>query len=280
MVVAVGAAVIAAVIVCVGVYVWRAEQPAAPSASVGDSGPVRVLVAGDSMPFTLAAAVAATGSDRVTGMHVAAATKMGCGVGRADSIIGGEHVPQHPGCRTWPQEWPARVQTVDPEATVLLAWAWELYDRRVMHADGSFEDLYVGTPEWFEWFEGEVQAVVDIFTATGAPLVVLTLPCVDLEADTARHPPAETAEPHRVASVNEALERVVDRNADRGVHLLDTNAYLCPDGRYRAVIDDVRLTDDGQHLSTEGGSKLWNDWLSVELRVLLGLEAPSTVERP
>jgi peptidoglycan/LPS O-acetylase OafA/YrhL len=245
-----------------------ADAGADVNAASTDGRPV-VMVAGDSQAFSFGGGAYNKKADVPTGLAIRLATKLGCGITEADFIIGGNPQKQSADCLAWRTTWAKQVQTIDPAVTVVMVWSWEIYDRRVLDADGNFTEVRVGTPEWERLFSGAVQEAIGVLTAGGGKVVLATMPCIDFDAHK-KAPKTEPDAPARVKELNRVLAEVAARNAGKGVSLIDTNKLLCPDGEnYRGTIDGVVMTDDGVHFSKDGAVVLWN-WMAPQLRKLTG----------
>jgi hypothetical protein len=103
-----------------------------------------------------------------------------------------------------------------------------------------------------------------LLTANHARLIVLTVPCYrppDLQVGSAGS--AERADEHRIAWVNDVLERYVA--AHPPATMLDLRGLLCPGGKFLSHHDGKPLrTDDGIHLTQDGARYVW-DWLEPRL---------------
>lgn len=271
-----------AVLVTVGVVVvvgfvascLLTPSPADSASPRLDDGRPNVVFAGDSMPYGLGFVTNRDGVDRSEGTNNVLAALPGCGItGGALKNQGREQV-QDPTCLTWPDLWNDQVILRQPKAAVLLAWAWELYDRHV--TDGGVDVTYeVGTPEWEQRLGGAMQTGIDILSSKGAKVALLTMPCVDAEIDAPNRPTSEATQTWRVDAVNRLVRKVAAANQSNAF-VLDLNGYLCPDGRhYRSRIDGVLMTDDSVHFSEAGADKIWRDWLAPQLRDVLGIPKPS-----
>ncbi|MEZ5142279.1 MAG: acyltransferase family protein [Acidimicrobiales bacterium] len=236
-----------------------------------------VLFAGDSMAHTLALDVNLSGADRAAGVQAELATVLGCGIGDADSIVGGQAVKRNPECKEWETLWPSQVQKVNPAVSIVIAWGWDLYDRRIPDANGDYREVEVGSDEWKQWYEATIQSGIDKLTARGGKVALTTLPCIDLDADVPNHPNPESAEPHRVKAMNEAIMDVAARNRAT-TFVMDVNKLMCPDGsHYRAKIDGKQMSDDGLHFTPDGAAYVWS-WMVPQIEENIGI--PLTPTQP
>ena len=72
-------------------------------------------------------------------------------------------------------------------------------------------------------------------------------------------------DPRRVNGFNTVLARYA---ADHdGVTVIDAHGYLCPHGRYRALLHGHTIRFDGVHFSPDGAIEVWK-WLAPQLLAL------------
>ena len=231
-----------------------------------------VLFAGDSMPYGLGSIVGGWNLDEPMGLTARLAALPGCGFTTGDLINGDVVSARLPGCDDLRSIMGEQIDEHDPAVVVLLAWAWELFDHRVTADDGTVTDYVVGTPAWRERFTREAQGIVDDLSADGAVVVLLTMPCVDPDADTPEHPTSVAAtEPERLDEMNSMVRQLASWNPTTTVLVDLDGEYLCPDGDYRARIDDVLMSEDSVHFTEEGAEKVWVDYLAPRVWDVLGL---------
>ena len=224
-----------------------------------------MVFAGDSMQHTLLLQIGIGQNDRTNGFILYPATTLGCGVVVGDSIKNGRPVRQNPGCADWPALWQAQVTRVNPSVSTMLAWGWDLYDRRIRNDDGATTDILVGTPEWDALVGDTIQRGIDILSKFGGKVALITMPCIDPSAETPQHPDPEAAEPHRVQSMNNVIRTTAAKNPAT-TFVLDLHGLLCPDGEhYQAKIDGQPVSDDGIHFTQEGSLIVWN-WMLPQIR--------------
>ena len=241
-----------------------------------DDGRVPMLIAGDSMPQVMYVNLTGRG-DKEAGIALYPSTLLGCGLGEGDVYVNGVATPRNDECRTWQQLYTNNVAAVQPAATILLAWGWDLYDRRFLDASGQYVDVPVGSDAWYELYGDTIQQAIDILTSQGGKVVLVTLPCVDLDAPTPQHPTnTEVAEPHRVQAMNALLWEKAEENAAT-TSLFDLNALLCPDGEnYEAFLGGELISNDGFHFTEHGADLVWEAMLPTiyETIGVQSLEAP------
>jgi hypothetical protein len=221
---------------------------------VAVAGAPRVLVAGDSSAFTLA-----EGYDGAGNLHVETVAILGCGVVR------GQNQPlTHPPfsnrshCDDWPEDWAEAERRFEPDLTLLGIGAWEVFDKKV-----DDRVLAVGSDEWDDYVDSELEIAFSEATADGKPLVIMNVPCYRSVASLQGEPNPEQEDPNRITAMNDALERLEDAHP-AAVRLLDLHSLLCPDGHYVERINGVLVREDGIHF-TEGGASIVWQWLAPQL---------------
>ena len=133
--------------------------------------PVRALFEGDSLAFTLAYGLGDVPSNHQYQLFNLGI--FGCGVARGGPLRDdqGTHFP-NADCQTWPAKRAADVQTYDPDVAVLLTGRWEVVDR--VH-NGVW--THVGLPDYDAYLSGELDTAINILSAGGAKVLLLTTPC-------------------------------------------------------------------------------------------------------
>ena len=239
-------------------------------------GRIPVVMAGDSMPHTLVLHLNAAKADADAGIVLYPATTLGCGLTAGDSYLNGRLSERKETCLQWPDLWQRQVDRVNPAVSFMLAWGWDLYDRRIKDDNGEYVDLMVGTPEWAA-YEGEtIQRGIDILSSGGGKVVLLTMPCIDLEADTPQHTNEEVAEDHRVQAMDEVIRLKAAENAAI-TSVMDLNGLLCDGESYKARIDGELMSPDGIHPTPEGAKVIWN-WMLPQLYDLMGIESKEDLD--
>ncbi len=124
--------------------------------------------------------------------------------------------------------------------------------------------MEVGTPEWEAYALEELGHTVDVLSARGAEVMLLTSPCFkprDLGLDAAAY---VRLDPQRVDDLNDLYWEFARQHADQIV-IADLNRLVCPEGEYTDVtIDGVHLREDGVHFTPEGAD-LVARWLAPEI---------------
>ena len=214
------------------------------------SAPLKVLVVGDSQAATLAQGVHADpgvyGLSARPGLAVWNRAILGCPIIRAPwFMIDGERQQNRcGGTGLWERQWTSDVATFQPDAVVVLAGAWDVFD--VADPDGTVERP--GDAAWTVAYERDLGALIDTLSITGAPVIAVKPPCWG-ESELAGTDPErpERLDVSRVAAVDTAWRVVVKSHRAR---LLDLDRVLCPDGQ-----SDAGIRPDGAHFDGPGGSR-------------------------
>lgn len=263
--------------VTVAVLLVTAPRPPAPvlsvSASIGEPLPpvpaplgategsppaLRVLFVGDSVGATLG-----RGLDRreaQENMLVWNKSVLGCGFARSDELlIESVWRPTRPACWEWWNDWPSVVERFRPDVVVLLFGAWDVFDLRYGGQTFDFK-----TPEADAYLVAELSHAIDLFSAQGAKVVVLTAPYYEardlglgIAYDNDRFDSAN------VDHLN-ALFREAARQWPRRAELIDLNAFLLSAGY---TVNDSDMLVDGVHFS-DAGAEFVAAWLMPQLRAM------------
>ena len=155
------------------------RSPIAAHLRPPDPGALKVLVVGDSQAATLAQGVRADpgvyGLSAQPGLTVWNRAILGCSiVSFPVFVIDGNQVKNKcGGAGFWQQQWAGDVATFRPDAVVVMAGAWDVFD--AVMPDGSV--AHAGNAEFDATYQRDVGTLVDTLSATGAPVVVVKPPC-------------------------------------------------------------------------------------------------------
>jgi peptidoglycan/LPS O-acetylase OafA/YrhL len=235
------------------------SQPLSTGANV--SRPTRVLVLGDSVALT--AGMGFGQVEPVWGLSVLDKGGLGCGF-----LPGTNEEMDHYGrwstekaktCREWRSGWSSDVDTFQPDVVVLLFGPWDTLDLKV--GDSLLE---VGSPEWQAYAMEQLSHTVDVVSARGAKVMLLTSPCFSPRNLGIDAPAYVRLNPERVDELNDLYWEFARQHADQVV-IVDLNRFACPEGDYTdVVIDGVHLREDGVHFTPEG-SELVAQWLAPQI---------------
>jgi peptidoglycan/LPS O-acetylase OafA/YrhL len=232
--------------------------------------PVKVAVFGDSTALMTSAGLLqwgqATGRIEVT----AAGAFVGCGISREGTRRyhweGEKPVPE--GCKTWPTSWPAVLREQGTQVAVVQAGPWDAADRRL---PGDDRWHHLGDPVYDAYVKAEMRAAVETLESTGAVVVWLTAPVIELGRNEEPPPrePYQASEPERMLRYNRLLWEVAVEHPT--LRLVDLAGYLraLPGGEL-----DPALRPDGVHFTVES-SHVVADWLAPAILAAAGLAPPT-----
>jgi peptidoglycan/LPS O-acetylase OafA/YrhL len=240
-----------------------------PAVVVGRDRPLRVVIGGDSVAWSLGIGLSAVGAmPAYTRMHTIATISCtatpGLAVASMTDIEGGA-------CPDWHADWQEAAFALQADVVVALWGPWEVYD----HIDGD-RVLHAGTPEMAAAYRRSLRQGMDATIAADPDVrfVLLTVPC--FEEQNARLGGADSPRNDRalVAWVNDQTAAVARGYGDRAM-LIDLGPLLCPDGDTVHEIDGVTLRTDGIHFSNEFTPVVW-DYITDRLYPWLARPAVSS----
>jgi hypothetical protein len=226
-----------------------AERQALTNAKAFTTSPIRYLLLGDSLGFTMGVGLSVDSVHRF-GVNVIDDATLGCDLDDLRGIVAG--VIDYPvsACNKWRTYWTAQLNRFHPEVVGLLLGRWDITD----HLDNG-TIVHIGQPAWDAHLEDELNQVVSLLSSQGAKVVLFTMPDLVL-APSSDGPPDADNSPIRVTEFN-AIVTSVARKRSKVVTLIDLNRVLDPHGHFQAVIDGVTVRwADGIHISKPGG-----EWL-------------------
>jgi peptidoglycan/LPS O-acetylase OafA/YrhL len=222
------------------------KAPQVLAAAVSHPGPVRVMLEGDSVGWSLGNGIAPQAG--AAGFVFANEGYVGCGIATGGQTSFTAYV-QPPSCLTWSQRWQGQVATFRPDVTLVLLGRWELVDR--VH-DGAWE--HIGQPDFDAYLSAQLETVVQDLIIDGGRVAFLTAPCND-EALANAVSPGRLApdDASRVAQFNNLLAQTVARHP--GVtELVPFADLVCPGGQFQRTMSGRTLrTDDGVHMEPYAG---------------------------
>lgn len=231
-------------------------------------GDVKVALFGDSVAQTLHF----YRGEHAKGLAVYPGTIVGCGIVRGNLVsVNKPEMPRTP-CDDWPAEWQKDINTFQPDVSVVLVGAWEVFDHRV---DGQV--LSVFTDEYADFIKSELETGHRILTAGGRPMVLLTTPCMKTLQPGTQSDYPERNDPRRVDWLNGVLNDWAAQHDD--VKVIDLHGFQCPTGQYQEELDGVKLSPDGAHYTKPSAALVWQ-WLRPQLLTYGREPAPTAVNPP
>lgn len=251
-----------------GIDLLTLENPMAfaPDFRAPDGRP-RVLLVGDSVAFTLGLHAP---RDRVPSFGLVTYGRIGCGVLRGDLFSDGRRHRVDRECAWWPDAWERFVTLRQPDLTLVMVGAWEVYDHV---ADGRV--LRVSSPEFEQALRAELDLAVDILSRDGGRVAFFDVPCYREPERGLGDGALERNDPERVAIVNDVIADVA-RTRTEVVGVVPIGDLLCPGGRPLDRVDGHVVRYDGVHLSERGAHHAW-EWLVPRVEALLPEGEPVSV---
>jgi peptidoglycan/LPS O-acetylase OafA/YrhL len=236
--------------------------PEVLAGAVTHPGPMRVMIEGDSVAWSLGLGIAPVAPS--AGFVFANEGYVGCGIATGGQTSFAAYT-QPAACLTWQERWKSQVDYFRPDVTLVLLGRWELVDR--VH-DGVW--MHIGEPAYDQYLRSQLDAAISTLTSDGGRVALLSAPCNDQALADAAAPGRLTPDDaNRVLLFNQLLTQEVA--AHPGVtELVPFRDLVCPGGQYEQYLNGYRLrTSDGVHMEPYAGSlfvgQLWpqiSHWLS------------------
>jgi peptidoglycan/LPS O-acetylase OafA/YrhL len=219
------------------------QRSSASAQGAATSQPSRILLVGDSVPYTLLPGLQPLGVQH--GVSVDTALVAGCGVvGGTTTYYDGQIPPQAPGCEKLVDDYEQTALDRDHPDMVIWMSTWEINDRIVQG-----ERVRFGNGAWDEMMLGKIDQAARRLTAGGAHLVITTMAP---RAPNDLVPPSDGAETSRYVRLNQLYTQYA-RAHPGTVSVVDFAGILCPGGppcsRTVDGIDPRPL--DGLHFTTK-----------------------------
>lgn len=211
-------------------------------------GNLRVLLIGDSVGLTQGTAV------NTPGVTMINAARAGCGLvpytsSRTTGTLGWNGQPG--GCAGIAADWEAGLAQ-KPDVVVLVAGAWEVYDRRIGTTTYRvYQDHYA------QLIHERLDDIRAFFSKRAdVPLVIEDVPCMrptNADVGASDNPRADD---RRTAWVNSVFASYASRHPG-GVAVLHVSDFTCPDGEFKRSVDGNVIRYDGVHYDPKVTSRLW-----------------------
>ncbi|HKA93003.1 MAG TPA: acyltransferase family protein [Acidimicrobiia bacterium] len=243
--------------------------PSAPATPPGETGPVRVMIVGDSVANSMAPGFERAAA--IQGLTVWNAAVDGCGI---TQDVGEQRVwdwePARPECAPgWRQRWPLQIGQFNPDVVVMLLGTDDAFDRRI---DGR--EIEYDSPAGDELTRADLEQAITLLSSSGARVVVLTTPYNVIGWPRRVRIDRSAYNPGWVDRWNTNL-RAVATGHPTTVTIADLNHFLGPEGKWADVVNGVKVHGyDKMHLSPEGAD-LVAGWLAPELVRLARAPAPT-----
>ena len=159
--------------------------------------------------------------------------------------------PAADGCPDWRSDWRRLVDKERPDVVVVLLGRWECLDRLF---DGRW--THVGEAVFDRHLVAELGEVIDIGSAHGAKVVMLTLPYIAQTTEQPDGAPWDMNLPSRTNAYNVDVRRAVAEHSGQAT-VVNLNKLLDPAGHYTSYLHGVRVRSfDDEHISPAGGQLL------------------------
>jgi peptidoglycan/LPS O-acetylase OafA/YrhL len=225
-------------------------HPAPPAHAVRTPAP-KVLLVGDSVGCFIGASLDINQvRDGVVTLNRA---RLGCPLvsPRAARSTDGEPITVYPPCIDGQQ---GAIRTFRPDLALLMVGGPDINEEDL----GNGEWVKACDPSFDAWYAAGARRTIEALGATGASVVVVSLvlppKIVDIGPGLVMPPEYSRA----VECENGALRRAVGQ--EPGAHLLDLDAYVCPDGKCVDHMDGVELRTDGRHFQG-AAANLVSPWI-------------------
>jgi peptidoglycan/LPS O-acetylase OafA/YrhL len=241
-----------------------AEHQALEANHAFTTHPIRFVLTGDSVAFTLGLGLR-LGTVNRYGVKVIDLGVPGCDLDPTEIRIGGTGGTPLTACAPWPSVFARGVRVVHPDVVGFLLGRWEVADH---FWQGRW--VHVGDPAWDAHLVAELDGVAGVFSSQGAKVVFFTSPYFDQPQEAADGSAFPEDTPARVDVWNQLLREAAARRSAT-VTVVDVNRLLDPSGHYQSSLDGrtVRSTD-GIHITEAGGALIQRDVLPEVVRVGIG----------
>ena len=219
--------------------------------------PASLMVVGDSIWLELVLWNAEHGI--VDEWTIGGDVRLGCGTLSDDN---------RPWCDGRLESWADTVEEISPDVVLMGLSHWDAYD---VTLDGV--DIAYGTPEFTTAVLGAWAENVDVLSASGATVVVTSIPCLSYEPRSDDFDLATRVTAERTQAMNDLGRDFVASRTDNVVWL-DMRELTCPDGIYLSTIDGVDTHRDGIHYSDDAKPLVLN-WLTDQLTALTTATHPA-----
>jgi peptidoglycan/LPS O-acetylase OafA/YrhL len=233
------------------------SPPPPPSPAPTTSGPttaatpVRTLILGDSLGFTLYDGMHAVAARNKTTVDNAA--MIGCGIAPSQLHINGQ-LAQSPGfCYQWQQKWQQGIDIAKPDVAILVLGRWETVDRVW---NGRWHAI--GDADFDAFLSSQLDRAIAVASSRGAKVALMEMPCFNAQELANGSVPIEDSA-GRINEWNGLLMRAAARHPDNA-RFFSVDSVTCPNGKFawKDASGRVMRRDDGIHFTAAGGSDVGN----------------------
>ncbi len=230
-----------------------------------DTGKPTIMIVGDSIALTFEDGLRRTIDPNIS---VVGGAELGCALLTSPRMLGfdGTWIPTGSQCPDHDAYWSQLIDAKNPDVVVLLMGAWDLYAR-----DWGNGKVAPGDKEFDMRYRAALDSSLQVLSARGAQIVVLTTPCFAPAPGERAGPQHDPDRAVRLARIQrDAVEAFNADNSTSDAVLIDLNSITC-DGGFTQTRDGVAWRPDGSHFSVDG-SRVAATWFLESL-------PPSTRER-
>jgi hypothetical protein len=222
-----------------------------PAINVSHDRPVRVIIGGDSVAWSLGIGLSAVRAMPVntrlrTIAEISCTATPGLAVASGGSFEGGA-------CADWHADWQKAAFALQTDVVVALWGPWEVYD----HIDGD-KTLHPGTRAFGEAYRRSLRQGMDATIAAdpNVRFAFLTVPCYEEQNPRLGGVDSPRNDRSLVAWVNDQTAAVAREYGARAM-LIDLGPLLCPHGKIVHEIDGVPVRNDGVHFTNQITPVVW-----------------------
>ncbi len=162
------------------------------------------------------------------------------------------------GC-DWPTQWVHDVADFQPDLTILMPGAWDIFDREV---NGTW--LTFGSRAYDRYFQTQLARAISILTASGGRVVFMSSPPFTRDDSVSSFEPWGPANAWRVRHLDDLIRASVA--GVPGAYFLDYATQFC--AQHRDTCDSGRF--DGVHYTQDAADTV-NGWIVPNALAAAGL---------
>ena len=201
-------------------YLPPATADPQPTGGPTKAGTSRVLFVGDSVALALADAMSR--SEQQYSLQIFNHGFLGCGIALGSPRrFRGTDSNDPSFCPKWPQLRAQEVQEDRPNVVAVLVGEWELMDR---YRDGRWQ--HITQPAYDAYLSKQLDLLIDVTSARGARVALLTTPC-SAPAESPSGAPWPENSPQRLARFNQLLHQAAARHPTKAT-VVDLKAMVLP----------------------------------------------------
>ncbi len=235
-----------------------------PIPPASESGPLRVIVSGDSFAMSLVPGLQRYG-ERTGTMAVMTNAFVGCGVGRGGKNRGiGLERPWPKDCQGRDADLLRNIASFRPDVALIAGGMWDVTDRKIPSL-GKWRTI--GDPDYDQYLRDEILHLVDLFEGNGVQVVWTTAPHWEPQYTRRIYmgpPPYAEAKPERTDALNALFRATLVDRPNAALLPLAEQLQAAPGGEF-----NPDLRNDGVHL-TEAGTDQVAQWLAPSILTLAG----------